>query len=208
MDGGLQDYPRAAKHCFLGAPNCLRHLGSYRVLQVYAPSVYHLTSQPWLIHRRPTGSTECWRTSANALGRRLNSNVGSAHLVQQQEPEPSTFGFSFTALGESPAEASASTSNKETPSTARINSHLPQRARSNAAPPLSPINISPYNFSSYNFSRGEFQGYFIYGHLNHVPFAGPAVWAVGELVQAKTVDRPPVLQAEGETAHDVRSATP
>ena len=63
--------------------------------------------------------------AANLALLQSSNNVGSAHLAQQQGSEPSTFGFSFSAMGESLAEASANTSKDETPSTAKQDHHLP-----------------------------------------------------------------------------------
>lgn len=54
-----------------------------------------------------------------SAGNTNNSNVGTANLAQHQGSEPSTFGFSFSAMRDSLAEVS------ETPSTERQDNHLP-----------------------------------------------------------------------------------
>ena len=63
--------------------------------------------------------------AANLALLQSSNNVGSVHPAQQQGSEPSTFGFSFSAMEESLAKASANTSNDETPSTAKQDHHLP-----------------------------------------------------------------------------------
>lgn len=61
------------------------------------------------------------------------SNIGSAHLTQsspavaQQGPsEPTSFGFSFSAMGESLAAVATDTSNTETPSATTQDHRLPE----------------------------------------------------------------------------------
>ena len=75
-------------------------------------------------HTKTHSDTECHKqreinaianatAKANlAVSKRPNQadfpNVGSAHLTQPAQPEPTTFGFSFSAMGASLAEAAAS----------------------------------------------------------------------------------------------------
>ena len=84
--------------------------------------------------------------AANLALLQSSNNIGSAHLAQQQGSEPSTFGFSLSAIGESLAEASSNTSKDETHSTAKQNHHLPG-GFFGAFELFIIINVSSYNSS-------------------------------------------------------------